>query len=136
MNFFHLLFYAILGVSLVSSQGRKRPNNNNNDNDNNNNNDDDVNADTDIEDTDTDTDNNNANDDDGDDDQEESTSLAYTLTEYLSAKDFLKASFESGDLPVALAVRLGESTYKQAIFYWCLVAEILVSSIYTFLLIL
>ena len=101
MNFFHLLFYAILGVSLVSSQGRKRPNNNNN-------NDDDVNDDTDIEDTDTDTDNNNANDDDGDDDQEESTSLAYTLTEYLSAKDFLKASFESGDLPVALAVRLGE----------------------------
>ena len=86
------------GVSLVSSQGRKRPTNNNNNNDNNNN----------IEDIDTDTDNNNANDDDGDDYQEESTSLAYTLTEYLSAKDFLKASFESGDLPVALAVRLGE----------------------------
>ena len=91
MNLFHLVFYAMLGVSLVSSQGRKRPNNNDKNDDN-------------VDDT----DNNDANDDDGDDDQEESTSLAYTLTEYLSAKDFLKASFESGDLPVALAVRLGE----------------------------
>ena len=91
MNLFYLVFYAMLGVSLVSSQGRKRPNNNDNNDDN-------------VDDT----DNNDANDDDGDDDQEESTSLAYTLTEYLSAEDFLKASFESGDLPVALAVRLGE----------------------------
>ena len=94
MNIFHILFYALLGVSLVAS--RRRPNNNNN---NNNNDDDVVDTDDDVDDTD---------DNDEDNNQDEATSSSPSLTEYLSAKEFLRARFEAGELPIPVTVRLGE----------------------------
>ena len=82
MNFFHIIFYAMLGVSFVAS--RRRPNNNND-----NNGDDVVDTDDNVVDT-------------------EATSSSPSLTEYLSAKEFLTGKFESGELPIPVTVRLGE----------------------------
>ena len=101
MNVFHILFYALLGVSLVAS--RRRPNNNNN---NNNNDDDVVDTDDDVADTDDDVDDTDDNDEDSN--QDEATSSSPSLTEYLSAKEFLRARFEAGELPIPVTVRLGE----------------------------
>ena len=101
MNVFHILFYAMLGVSLVAS--RRRQNNNNN---NNNNDDDVVDTDDDVADTDDDVDDTDDNDEDNN--QEEAASSSPSLTEYLSAKEFLTARFEAGELPIPVTVRLGE----------------------------